>query len=228
MSENWTLEEVDADGAIQEMGEKVEGSSRSAFLRKAGIGAGAVVGGGALMGAIPSLASAGSVRSTSDVDILNYALTLEYLEAAFYNEAVSKGALKGETVVFAKTVAAHENAHVAFLKGALGAKAVAKPKFDFKGTTGEAGEVPGDGRGARVHRRRRVPGPGRQHQRARRSSAPPARSCRSRRTTPPGSRTSAATAPHRAPHPRVRDREDEGAGARRGQGDRLHRRLARR
>jgi len=133
--EHLTLNEVDADGAIQELAEKVEGSSRSAFLRKAGIAAGAVVGGGALMGAIPSLASAGGLQSTSDVDILNYALTLEYLEAAFYNEAVKKGALKGETAVFAKTVAAHENAHVAFLKSALGMKAVAKPKFDFKGTT---------------------------------------------------------------------------------------------
>ena len=101
--EHLTLNEVDADGAIQELAEKVEGSSRSAFLRKAGIAAGAVVGGGALMGAIPSLASAGSLQSTSDVDILNYALTLEYLEAAFYNEAVKKGALKGETAVFAKT-----------------------------------------------------------------------------------------------------------------------------
>jgi hypothetical protein len=137
MSENWTLDEVDADGAIQEMVEKVEGSSRVAFLRKAGIAAGAVVGGGALMGAIPSLASAGGAQATSDVDILNYALTLEFLEAAFYNEAVAKGALKGETAVFAKTVAAHENAHVSFLKSALGAKAVAKPKFDFKGATGK-------------------------------------------------------------------------------------------
>ena len=135
--EHLTLNEVDADGAIQELAEKVEGSSRGAFLRKAGITAGAVIGGGALMGTIPSLASAGSLQATSDVDILNYALTLEYLEAAFYNEAVKTGALKGETAVFAKTVAAHENAHVAFLKSALGMKAVRKPKFDFKGTTSD-------------------------------------------------------------------------------------------
>ena len=36
---------------------------------------------------------------------------------------------------FASVVAQHEAAHVAFLKGALGSAAVAKPKFDFKGTT---------------------------------------------------------------------------------------------
>jgi rubrerythrin len=135
MSEDWTLEEVDADGAIQELGAKLDGGTRATFLRKAGIGVGAVIGSGALMGALPSLASAGGARATSDTDILNYALTLEYLEAAFYNEAVSKGALKGETAAFAKTVASHENAHVAFLKSALGMHAVKQPKFDFKGTT---------------------------------------------------------------------------------------------
>lgn len=137
MSDVWKLEEIDADGAIQELGDKVDGATRASFLRKAGIGAGALIGGGALLGAVPSLASAGTAQATADADVLNYALTLEYLEAAFYNEAVSTGALKGETAVFAKVVAAHENAHVAFLKSALGAKAVAKPKFNFKGTTGK-------------------------------------------------------------------------------------------
>ena len=46
-----------------------------------------------------------------------------------------KGALSGETKTFAKVVAGHEAAHVAALKGALGSAAVAKPKFDFNGTT---------------------------------------------------------------------------------------------
>ena len=74
--------------------------------------------------------------SAGDVDILNFALTLEFLEAAFYAEAVSKGKLSGEAVKFATAVARDENAHVKFLKGALGSKAVKTPKFDFKGSTG--------------------------------------------------------------------------------------------
>jgi rubrerythrin len=126
------LEELDRDGAIQETAAKIDGDTRAAFLRKAGLGAGAVLGSGALMSALPAVAGA---ASTSDVDILNFALTLEYLEAAFYAEAVSQGALKGDVKKFARIVAGHEKAHVGFLKGALGSKAVAKPRFDFKGTT---------------------------------------------------------------------------------------------
>jgi hypothetical protein len=132
MNEPFKLDEVDVDGAIRETGERVDGHTRSAFLRKAGIGAGALVGGSALLGVLPELASA---AATSDTDILNFALTLEYLEAAFYAEAVAKGALSGEAKRFAAVVAGHEAAHVAVLKGALGSSAVAKPKFDFKGTT---------------------------------------------------------------------------------------------
>jgi hypothetical protein len=127
------LDQLDVDGAIRETAEKANTKTRGAFLKQAGMGIGAVVGAGTLVGALPALASAGT--SAGDVAILNYALTLEYLEAAFYNEANAKGALHGETAKFAKVVAAHENAHVAALKGALGAKAVKKPKFDFAGTT---------------------------------------------------------------------------------------------
>ncbi len=138
MSGIWSLAEVDTDGAIEETGSLVDPDTRSAFLRKAGIGVGALVGGSAVLGALPEFASAGVAASevaASDVAILNFALTLEYLEAAFYNEAVAKGKFTGKVGKFAKIVAAHENAHVAFLKSALGSAAVKKPKFDFKGTT---------------------------------------------------------------------------------------------
>jgi Ferritin-like domain len=133
MSDLWTLEEVDRDGAIQEAAANVDPFTRASFLKKAGLGAGAVVGVGAFLGAIPSIAMAGGVPA-SDVAILNFALTLEYLEAAFYAEAV-KANFSGDVGKLAKIVSAHENAHVAFLKGALGTAAVMKPTFDFKGTT---------------------------------------------------------------------------------------------
>jgi len=85
---------------------------------------------------MPGSAMGAVTRATAgDVDILNFALTLEYLEAAFYAEAVSMGKLMGESKMFAMVVAKDEDAHVTFLKGALGSKAVKKPKFDFQGTT---------------------------------------------------------------------------------------------
>ncbi len=128
------IEQLDVDGAIQETAEAVDGGTRASFLKKAGVGLGAIAAGGAFAGAIPSLARGAAVPQ-SDIDILNFALTLEYLEGEFYAQAV-KNKIGGRTVVnrFATVVAQHEAAHVAFLKKVLGAKAVARPKFDFKDT----------------------------------------------------------------------------------------------
>jgi hypothetical protein len=133
MSEPFSLESFDVDGAIQETAANVDTHTRGAFLRHAGVGIGAVAGGGALLGALPSMAAAAT--PASDVAILNFALTLEYLESSFYAEASMKGALTGESKTFATVVAGHEAAHVALLKSALGSSAIAEPKFDFKGTT---------------------------------------------------------------------------------------------
>ena len=135
--ENLNLVSVDRDGAIEDSAGRA-GVSRAELLKRGALGGGAIIGAASLLGAIPGAAfasSRGGVKASSDVDILNFALTLEFLEAAFYAEALSKGALKGPTLAFAKVVARDEAQHVAFLKSALGAKAVAKPMFDFKGTT---------------------------------------------------------------------------------------------
>ena len=129
------VEELDVDGAIQEAASKVDPSTRASFLRKAGVGAGALALGGTLLGSLAEGAE-GAVPK-SDVAILNFALTLEYLEAAFYTEAERSG-FGGKPRQFARVVGAHERAHVAFLRKALGSAAVARPKFDFKGTTTDA------------------------------------------------------------------------------------------
>jgi rubrerythrin len=130
-----TLGDIDAHGALQETGERA-GVTRGDALRRVVLGSGVLLGASALLSGLPASALAGSMRaSAGDVNILNFALTLEFLEAAFYAEAVAKGKLSGEAVKFAKAVARDEAAHVGFLKGALGSKAVKTPKFDFKGTT---------------------------------------------------------------------------------------------
>ena len=98
-------------------------------------GAGFLAGGVLFSGFVSPAQAAISTRNRSkknDVKILNYALTLEYLESTFYNEANASGALTDQRVrEFAKVTGAHENAHVKALKAALGSAAVKKPKFDF-------------------------------------------------------------------------------------------------
>lgn len=132
-----TFDELDRDGALREAGARVDPVTRGSFLRRAF----AIAGGAAVAGvAVPGIVMPGAAfaQASSDVDILNYALTLEYLEAAFYAEANARGALSGELATFARTVGEHENAHVTALQRALGPKAVKRPSFDFKGTTGDA------------------------------------------------------------------------------------------
>ena len=129
------LDVIDADGAIRDTAAAAAGDTRAGFLAKAGLLGGGLIGSSALLGLDPATAGA---ASKGDVAILNYALTLEYLEAAFYTEAERMGALNGELALFAKVVGAHERAHVAALKQALGRKAVKRPRFDFRGTTESA------------------------------------------------------------------------------------------
>jgi len=134
------------------------GSTRASFLRKAGLGSAALVGGGALLGA-PGKAYAGHEDAVPDVDILNFALTLEYLEATFYTQALGGGGtigVPGSSARFGRNeikggkqfagfggsirkeaydrlivIRDHEITHVNFFRGALKTAAVGPCEFNF-------------------------------------------------------------------------------------------------
>jgi rubrerythrin len=69
-----------------------------------------------------------------DVGILNYALTLEYLETAFYADVVKSGLFKGAELETIKKFGAEEAEHVSALTAAvksLGGKPAPEPKTEF-------------------------------------------------------------------------------------------------
>lgn len=123
-----SFERLDVDGAIAESAERAGVISRGAFL------AGALGGSVAVLGLAGERAVAQG-PGPNDVAILNYALILEYLQAAFYTEAQRMKALRGRAANAADVVGAVERAHVAAFRDVLGSKAISRPSFDFQGTT---------------------------------------------------------------------------------------------
>ena len=124
-----TIEQVDVDGAIRETADAVGDDTRAGFMVKAALGAGGLIGGGAALAALPGVASA---ASSGDVAILNFALTLEYLERDFYAAAIKHRSVgTGAEKRFASIAHDHEAQHVAALRKALGSKAMKSPTFDF-------------------------------------------------------------------------------------------------
>ncbi len=120
-------------------------SSRKRFLKMVG-GAGAVSALGVLLAACgddddedkPAQDADTKKKdtNTSDAAIVNYALTLEYLEADFYQQAIDSGEVKDKKIAeVAKQILQNEQEHVFALAATakqLGAKPAAKPKTKFE------------------------------------------------------------------------------------------------
>ena len=119
---------------------------RKRFLKMAG-GAGAASFGAFVLAACGSskktastaaapaaTSSTSSSSAAGDLSILNYALTLEYLETEFYGKVVASGLFKGKVGALIKDFGRQEATHVEALKGAvekLGGTPAAKPVGKF-------------------------------------------------------------------------------------------------
>jgi rubrerythrin len=91
--------------------------------------------------AAPAATTSSSSANTTDIGILNYALTLEYLETEFYAKVVAAKLFSGSVGSLIKTFGAQEASHVAALTAAiksLGGTPVAKVEGKFPITTAAA------------------------------------------------------------------------------------------
>jgi Ferritin-like domain len=117
---------------------EITGMNRSAFIMRGALAASAVYGVGAVA---PFVGEAIAAGGGGDIGILNFALTLEYLESAFYKEAQAKVKLSSKTAALAKLIGKDEDQHVFALTKAItgaGGKPVKAPgvKFPFSNEKG--------------------------------------------------------------------------------------------
>ncbi len=111
---------------------EITGHTRQAFILRGAVAAGSVYG---LTTVGPFVREAMAQDGGGDVEVLNFALTLEFLEAAFYEQALQKtGGLSGEVRKLATTIQENEAEHVDALKSTitdLGGKPTAAAGVDF-------------------------------------------------------------------------------------------------
>jgi Ferritin-like domain len=128
---------TDRDLSTPDLAEvEVHGINRASFILKGALATGAVYGATAVA---PFVSSA--LAASSDIDILNFALTLEYLETNFYQVKGKAVHLSGEAKTLAKSFGDEEAEHVAALTGAIkksGGKPVKMLQFAFP-VTNQAG-----------------------------------------------------------------------------------------
>jgi hypothetical protein len=117
------LQKVDGDAV-----ERIEYATRRSFMNKFSRSITAA----AVPTVFASVVNKAYAQSAQAVDVLNYALTLEYLEDEFYKMGnAASGLIPAKYKTVFTQIGKHEDQHVKFLKGALGSKAVGKPTFDF-------------------------------------------------------------------------------------------------
>lgn len=123
-------------------------TDRRRFLKMAGLVgvgatfvAGGLLGGAGVAGASPATIMHGAAPAAGtegDVEILNYALTLEYLEADFYAQGIQKGLLKDRELELVTPIGDHEKTHVSAVTDAVkafGGTPVSKPKITYPSGT---------------------------------------------------------------------------------------------
>jgi hypothetical protein len=125
-----TLEQVDRDEALLEAVAALHGDTRADFLRTAALGSGVL---------LATLAAPMSAPAAlTDLQILNFGLRFERLQATFYTEADrvgTVGKMAPPKQRWAEVLGEHERAHVRIIKKILGRRAGKRPFFDFHGVT---------------------------------------------------------------------------------------------
>ncbi len=125
-----TTSDMDLERA-QPAAVEIGGMTRAAFVLRGALAAGALYGAGAVT---PFVSGALAQGGGGDLEVLDFALTLEYLESDFYNVKARTVGLKGQAKAYAGLFGEQEADHVNALQALIrqmGGKPAAKPTFVF-------------------------------------------------------------------------------------------------